>query len=65
MFDMGRAEVDSAADWLQKAVQERDTRFVLLTRLIRTSQPTVFLNKSKWKALAHSLGVPTGVAANR
>jgi TolB-like protein len=62
LFDLGRADLDAAAAWLQKAVEERDTRFVLFFGLMRAFQPAVFRDNARWKAIAQSLKIPTEVS---
>jgi len=43
-------EIDQAADWIEKAIDERDPRVTFLIRFMRTS--------SRWPALAEKMNLP-------
>jgi TolB-like protein len=59
LFHVGCAEMGPAGEWAERAVEQRDTRMILLMGLIRASQPTLFRSERKWSAIARTLGIPT------
>ena len=58
LFHVGCSEMAQAAQWAEKAVEQRDTRMILLMCLVRASQPKVLSSDSRWSAIARSLRFP-------
>ena len=59
LFHIGCSELEQAADVAEEAIEQRDTRIVLLMGLIRAFRPDLFRLNSRWSAVATLLGVPT------
>ena len=58
LFHVGCSEMAQAAQWAEKAVEQRDTRMIVLMCLVRASQPKVLSSDSRWSAIARSLRFP-------
>jgi tetratricopeptide (TPR) repeat protein len=61
LFYVGCGEMDQAAEWLERAVEQRDTRTILLIGLMRASRPHLFRSDFKWLAILRALGIPQQV----
>jgi hypothetical protein len=49
-YHLARLEIDQAADWIGKAIEERDSAVPVLLPYVRTS--------SRWPALAKMMNLP-------
>jgi len=58
LFHVGRSKMEQAAEWAEKAVEQRDTRMILLMGLLRASRPDLLLPDNRWSAVARRLGIP-------
>jgi tetratricopeptide (TPR) repeat protein len=61
LFYMGSSEMDQAAEWAEKAVEQRDTRMILLIAFVRAFRPRILHSDSKWFAIARTLGIPVAL----
>jgi len=61
LFHIGCSEMAEAAQWAEKAVEQRDTRMILLMCLVRASQPNLLSSESRWSAIARTLQFPQAV----
>lgn len=59
LFHVGCSEMDLAAEWADKAVEQRDTRMIFLISLMRAFQPETLHSSVRWHAIAHTLRIPT------
>jgi TolB-like protein len=61
LFHLGCSEIDQAAQWAEKAIEQRDTRMVVLIALVRAFWPSLFSSGSRWSGIARTLGIPSEV----
>ena len=61
LFYVGSSEMDQAAEWAEKAVEQRDTRMILLIAFVRAFRPSILHSDSKWFAIARTLGIPVAL----
>ena len=52
------SEMDRAADWAWKVLEERDPRLITVIALLRAQPQNIFLSDSRWAALARAMKVP-------
>lgn len=52
------SEIEQAADWAWKVIEERDPRFVFLFGLLRSAAHSLLRSSNSWSALAARLGIP-------
>jgi TolB-like protein len=57
LFHVGCAEMGRAAEWAERAVQQRDTRMNFLMVLVRASRPELIRSDRRWSALTRTLGM--------
>jgi hypothetical protein len=62
LFHVGCSEMEQAAEWAEKAVEQRDTRMILFMGLVRAFRPDIFRLHPRWSAIVHTLGIPPAVA---
>jgi len=58
LFHVGCSQMAQAARWAEKAVEQRDTRMILLMCMVRASRPRLLSSDSRWSAIARSLRFP-------
>ncbi len=58
LFHVGCSEMEQAADAAERAVEQRDTRMILLMGLMRAFRPNLVRKDGKWSAIARMLGIP-------
>jgi TolB-like protein len=61
LFHVGCGEMANAAEWAERAVEQRDTRMILLMGLMRASRPNIVRLDRRWSAIASTLGIPPSV----
>jgi hypothetical protein len=59
LFHVGCSEMEHAAEWADKAVEQRDTRMIFLIGLVRAFQPQTLHSSVRWRSIANTLGIPT------
>jgi TolB-like protein/tetratricopeptide (TPR) repeat protein len=59
LFHLVCSEPDRAADWAEKAREQRDPRLIFVIALLRAPSRNIFRCDHKWSALAHALNVPS------
>jgi TolB-like protein len=64
LFHVGCSEMPQAAQWAEKAVEQRDTRMILLMCLVRASLPKLLGSDNRWSAIARSLRFPLVILDN-
>jgi TolB-like protein len=55
------SELDRAADWAEKVLEQRDPRLIFVIGLLRAPSRNVFLSHGRWSALAATLKIPLEV----
>lgn len=58
LFHVGSSEVEQAADWAVKAIEQRDTGMILLIALVRALRPSLVRGDTRWLSIFRSLGIP-------
>jgi hypothetical protein len=58
LFHVSCSDIEHAAEWAHKAVEQRDTRMILLIALVRAFRPDILRSNVRWSAIAHTLGIP-------
>ena len=58
LFHMGCSELEQAAEWAEKAIEQRDTRMILLIAFVRALRRNVLCAESRWSAIFRTLGIP-------
>jgi len=61
LFHLGCSEIEQAAQWAERATEQRDTRMVVLIALVRAFWPSVFRSDSRWSVIARTLEIPSEV----
>lgn len=61
LFYVGCSQMAQAAKWAEKAVEQRDTRMILLMCMVRASRPGLLRSDSRWSAVARSLRFPEAI----
>lgn len=61
LFHVGCAEMEQAADAAEKAVEQRDTRMILLMGLMRAFRPNLVRSDGTWSAITRTLGIPVAM----
>jgi len=57
-FHVGCSEIEPAAYWAERAIQQRDTRMILFMFLMRAFQLNLLRSNQNWSAIAGKVGVP-------
>jgi serine/threonine-protein kinase len=58
LFHLVRSELDVAADWAWKVLQERDTRLIYILGLLRAPSRNLLRSNERWSAIAGALNIP-------
>lgn len=58
LFHLGCADTAKAAEWAQRAVEQRDTRVFLVLCLLRRSQPNLLTLDRGWSSISRTIGIP-------
>jgi hypothetical protein len=58
LFHVGCSEMQQTADVAESAIEQRDTRMILLMGLMRALHPDLVRSDRRWSAIAQTLGVP-------
>jgi TolB-like protein len=58
LYHVSCSEIEHAAEWAVRAVEQRDTRMILLIALLRAFRPDILRSNVRWSAIAHTLGIP-------
>jgi len=61
LFHLCRSEIEHAAEWAERAVEQRDTKIILLMGLMRAFRPNILHSNSRWSAIARTLGIPLAI----
>jgi len=57
-FHAGCSEIEQAACWAERAIQQRDTRIILFVGLLRTFRPEVLCQDARWSGMVGELSIP-------
>jgi hypothetical protein len=61
LFHVVCSDISDGAKWVEKAVEQRDTRMILLVCLLRASEPNILQLDSRWSDIASRLRIPVAV----
>jgi TolB-like protein len=62
LFHVGCSETEQAGEWAKKAVDQRDTRMILLIGLMRAFRPDLLRSDGRWSGIVRELQIPLVVA---
>ena len=64
LFHLGCSETRKAAEWGERAIEQRDPRMILLMSLVRVFLPEILRSDPSWSGIARMLGIPSRILAD-
>jgi TolB-like protein len=64
LFHVGCSEMRQAADWAARAIEQRDTKMILFTGLVRAYLSKMLLLDTGWSDIARTLGIAPAILAD-
>jgi tetratricopeptide (TPR) repeat protein len=58
LFHVGCSEMEQAANWAERAIEQRDSRMILFMGLMRAFQTNMLRRDTTWSAIAAKIGIP-------
>jgi TolB-like protein len=55
---LGYSDMEQAAIWAERAIEQRDLRMILFMSLMRAFQPDMLCRNAKWSTIAGNIGFP-------